>query len=296
VVALLNDPTIRLVTLTGPGGVGKTRLALAVAAHAVDRFAAGAAFVDLAPITDPDLVAPTIAAAFGLRHAVDRPATERLAACLRPAHLLLVLDNFERVLPAAPVVTALLAACPNLTVLVTSRERLHLSGEQVVPVDPLPVPAPDAAMTAVATAGAVLLFAERARAVDPAFALDAATAPLVAEICRRLDGLPLAIELAAPRVRHLALPALRDRLARGTSRAGCGRCRTPSPGATTSSRPRSKPCSAASRSSPAAARWRRRRRSAGRGRRAEGGGRKGTVLLPPSASRPPPSCSTAWLP
>src|SRR5262249_46025086 len=150
----------------------------------------------------------------GLRRVGNRPADEHLITFLRSAHLLLVLDNFDQVLPAAPVVTALLAACPDLTILVTSRKRLHLSGERIVPVGPLPVPAPDAAMTVVATADAVRLFAERARAVDPAFALDEDPTPLVAEVCRRLDGLPLAIELAAPRVRHLSLPTLRDRLER----------------------------------------------------------------------------------
>jgi non-specific serine/threonine protein kinase len=212
--ALLLGDDAPLVTLTGPGGVGKTRLAIAAAERVADRFPDGATFVDLAPLADSALVAPTVAQAFGLRHTANRPAEEQLAVFLRHRHLLLVLDNFEQVLPAAPVVAALLSACPRLTVLVTSRERLHLSGERVVPISPLPVPGPDEAATAVAAADAVRLFVERAQAVDPSFALTEATAPQVAEICRRLDGLPLAIELAAPRVRHLPLPTLRDRLGR----------------------------------------------------------------------------------
>jgi non-specific serine/threonine protein kinase len=226
VVDLLLRDNARLVTLTGPGGVGKTRLALRVAEGVAAEFADGVAFADLTPLTDPALVAPTVETALGVREAGDRPASERLAAALRDRHLLLVLDNFERVVDAAPMVAGLLAACPCLTVVATSREPLLLSAERVFAVPPLAVPAPGTpgapwavrhpARPAVelAESDAVRLFAERARAAKADFVVNAVNAPVVAAICARLDGLPLAIELAAARVKVLPIQALLDRLER----------------------------------------------------------------------------------
>ena len=210
----------RLVTLTGPGGIGKSRLALAVAARVGPRFADGARFVDLAPIRAPDLVAATIAGALGLRESGAQPSLDDVAAYLRGKRLLLVLDNFEQVAEAAPVVAALLAAAPGGQALVTSRATLRLSGEHEIIVPPLSLPdLPEAgagrgaeALDIVGRSAAVRLFVERARAANPDFALSEENAPAVAEICRRLDGLPLAIELAAARVRLLPPQALLARL------------------------------------------------------------------------------------
>ncbi len=205
---------MRLLTLTGPGGVGKTRLALEAAAGLADTFPDGARFVSLAPITDPVLVAPMVAQALGVREAGDEPITERLAAFLRDKRLLLLLDNFEQVVEAAPLVTDLLAACPGLKGLVTSRVRLRLSGERDYPVPPLAVPAPAGPRPFQYAKGsaAVRLFSERAQAVRPEFALTPENASAVADICRGLDGLPLAIELAAARIKVLPPAALLARL------------------------------------------------------------------------------------
>lgn len=207
----------RLLTLTGPGGVGKTRLALAVVAGPQASFAPGVAFVALAPLADPALVLPTVARALGLREGGDPSLREALHAHLRArGALLLVLDNLEHLRAAAPEVADLLAACPHLTILATSRAPLRLRGEQEYPVAPLSVPALAAvpAAAVVATAPAALLFAERARAVTPGFAVTEANAAAVAAICRRLDGLPLAIELAAAWAKVLPPAALLARLAR----------------------------------------------------------------------------------
>ena len=204
----------RLLTLTGPGGVGKTRLALELAAALQGDFADGVGFVSLATIGDPALVASAIAHALQLREVPGRPLVDTLQAHLRTRHLLLVLDNFEHLLPAGPLIAQLLAAAPHLTVLVTSRAPLHLSGEQEFPVPPLAVPtlqeslAPDA-LTRYA---ALTLFVQRAQAVQPAFELTPANACAVARICVRLDGLPLAIELAAARTKLLPPEALLKRL------------------------------------------------------------------------------------
>jgi predicted ATPase/transcriptional regulator with XRE-family HTH domain len=211
----------RLVTLTGPGGVGKTRLAQAVAAAVAVSADAGAVFwVDLAPLASPDLVLPTVARAVGLREEAGVQSgalLERLIAVLRPARLLLVLDNFEHLLPAAPDVVALLGPCAEMRALVTSRTRLRVRGERVVPVPPLAVPAPTASLT-LAELGrvpAVALFVARAQEAQPEFVLTPGQAAAVAALCRRLDGLPLALELAAARVALLPPAALLARLEPG---------------------------------------------------------------------------------
>ena len=195
---LLEDE-VRLLTLTGPPGTGKTRLAVALGLELIDVFSNGVFFVGLAPLVDPALVAPTIAQVLGVTERGGRPLLDLLCEDLADKSLLLVVDNFEHLLEAAPVLSELLAVAPNLTVLATSRERLHLSGEHDFPLAPL------------VEEEALDLFAARAQAAQPSFALDG-NRPVVLEICRRLDGLPLAIELAAARVRVLSPEGLLARL------------------------------------------------------------------------------------
>ena len=216
VSALFQQGGVRLVTLTGPGGVGKTALALGVAARLGDDFADGAVFVPLAAVREPDLVAPAIARVLGVVDIGRRSPIDRLGALLRDRQLLLVLDNLEHLLDAAPVATDLLVRCPGLAVLATSRSILRLAGEHVMPVLPLAVPDPDHLPETVelTTFAAVRLFVERARASNPAFVLTRENAGAVAAICHRLDGLPLAIELAAARSAVLSPAALLPLLAR----------------------------------------------------------------------------------
>ena len=205
----------RLVTLTGTGGIGKTRLAIRAAASQRERFRDGVHFVSLVPVTDPTLLPQTIAQTLGLRDAGGVTHEERIIGYLRERHALLVLDNFEHVLEAAPFVAELLAACHDVSVLATSRAPLGISGEHELPVPPLSVPTPDGLTTPERLADpgdAVRLFVERAQGVHPDFALTSEHAPAVAKICRRLDGLPLAIELAAARTRLLPPRALLARL------------------------------------------------------------------------------------
>lgn len=213
-VATLLRGQMRLITLTGTGGVGKTRLALRVAELQVSDFGHGITFVPLAAVTDPDLVGPTVAQALGIREAGDRPVAERLAGVLHDKELLLLLDNVEQVVEAAPLFTALLAACGGLRMLVTSRVPLRVSGEQIYSVTPLTLPEPGATPDQLASNEAVRFFAERARAAVPDFALTAVNGPAVAAVCARLDGLPLAIELAAVKTRLLPPSALLGRLDR----------------------------------------------------------------------------------
>jgi predicted ATPase/class 3 adenylate cyclase len=204
-----------LLTLTGAGGIGKTRMALQVAAELIDKFQDGVFFVSLAHITDPTLVAPAIAQALNIKEDAGRSLTADLADYLSDKQLLLVLDNFEQVLKAVSVASALLAAAPRLKVLATSREVLHLKGEQEFNVPPLRMPDLTRlpAAQALSQYDAVALFIQLARLVRPDFQVTNETAPAIAEICYRLDGLPLAIELAAARIRLLTPQAMLARLA-----------------------------------------------------------------------------------
>ncbi|MFN8633005.1 MAG: tetratricopeptide repeat protein [Chloroflexota bacterium] len=213
---LLLDGRVGLLTITGPGGSGKTRLALHLAADLADQFRDGVCFVHLAVIDEPEQVATSIAIALGLRDSRSRSPEDAVREHVHDRRLLLLLDNFEHVISAAILVARLLVDCPGLTVVVTSREALHLRDEHELPIAPLPIDAPPSIdPDSGATYGpAVELFRVRAQAVNPSLVLDDETVACFAAICARLDGLPLAIELAAARVKYLSPPALLARLGR----------------------------------------------------------------------------------
>lgn len=203
-----------LITLTGPGGVGKTRLALAIAARVEGDGFDGVVFVDLAPLRDHELVLPTIAQNLGMDERSTQPLAERLAASLRNQQVLLILDNIEHLLDVRDTLLALMADCPWLVVLATSRVPLRVRGEREYRIAPLELPIDDNSLSAFMQSAAVALFLDRAQAVGVDLVVDTTTAPLIAAICHRLDGLPLAIELAAAWTRLLPLPSMLDRLER----------------------------------------------------------------------------------
>jgi predicted ATPase/DNA-binding CsgD family transcriptional regulator len=210
----LTQTETRLLTLIGAAGIGKTRLSLEVAQELRSCFADGVCFVELAALRDPGLVVPTLAKVLDIREDVPQPLAEQLKGTLRDKHLLLLLDNFEHLLPAASEVEDLLAACPALKIVVTSRSALRVQAEYLFPVAPLALPdlSRPAEREILARTASIALFVQRAQAIRPAFQLTSANARTVAEICVRLDGLPLAIELAAARVSILSPEDLLARL------------------------------------------------------------------------------------
>ena len=210
---LVADPGVRLMTVVGPGGMGKTRLALQTARAALDRFPAGAWWVELAPVPDDTSVPRAVAATLGVQEQSDRPLPETIADSLQTRDLLLVLDNCEHVVDGvSELVSLLLTRCPDLSLLATSREALHVPGEHLYEAPPLALPAPEESHDRLVVADAVRLFGDRAAAIHRGFALDEKSTPLVVGLCRRLDGMPLAIELAAARMRALSLQEITRRL------------------------------------------------------------------------------------
>ncbi|GIW03784.1 MAG: hypothetical protein KatS3mg059_0404 [Thermomicrobiales bacterium] len=222
IVALIHQEGARLVTLTGPGGVGKTRLAVAVAERLRAQVPQTVVFLSLAAVTRADLVRPAVAQAFGIDEDGIRAIAERLAMTLGHRAALLVIDNFEHVIPAAPVITELLEACSGLRVLVTSRKLLRLPEEHLVVVKPLPLPDVEAPVAELLANDAVRLFVARATVADPSLRLSEEDTRTIARICWRLEGLPLAIELAAARCRILPPPAILSRLSVRMSLLGGG--------------------------------------------------------------------------
>jgi predicted ATPase/DNA-binding CsgD family transcriptional regulator len=222
---LLRRSEVRLLTLTGTGGIGKTRLGLEVTTKLTHDFANGIYFVPLAPLSDPELVVPTIAQTLGIKESGEKPLLDLLKMSLRDKHLLLFLDNFEQVVTTAPRLSDLLTICPRIKMLVTSRAPLHVSGEHEFPVPPLATPdlkqLPES--ETLSEYSAVALFLERAQMIRPDFQVNSTNAHTIAEVCVRLDGLPLAIELAAARIKllppHALLARLGQRLAVLTSGA-----------------------------------------------------------------------------
>lgn len=210
---LLLDQAVPLLAVVGPGGVGKTRLALAVSSDVAASFADGVVFVDLSPVREPFLVLPALAAALGVHATGERLLRDVLRDALHPRQILIVLDNCEQVLGAAPDVAAILSHCPAVQILATSRARLSIHGEQALLVPPLAVPpAENAPHADLAQTEAVALFLQHARSWNPGFAPADGELHAIAECCRRVDGLPLAIELAAARLRVLSPQALAARL------------------------------------------------------------------------------------